>query len=158
MKNKLSTILTAIFCSLFFTITLSADNTKNTESNGVKQQTESIDKRISLGLTAAEKEDFLAEMRQMLNSIQGIMAGIGSNDRSLIIKRARYSGNRMARETPESVKKKTPAEFKQLGGPTHMKFEELAVRAEDDDMDELAALTGDLMKNCLACHAMFKVE
>ena len=152
MKNKLSIILTAAFCSLLFTISLSADNAE------VKQSTNSIDKRISLGLTAAEKEDFLAEMRQMLNSIQGIMEGIGSNDRSLIIKRARYSGNRMARETPESVKKKTPAEFKQLGGPTHMKFEELAVRAEDDDMDELAALTGDLMKNCLACHAMFKVE
>ncbi len=37
-----------------------------------------------------------------------------------------------------------------------MKFEELAVRAEDDEMSELAALSADLMKNCLACHALFK--
>ena len=118
----------------------------------------SLDKRQSLGLTAAEKADFLAEMRQMLTSIQGIMDGIGTNNRALIIKSARYSGNRMARETPQSVKKKTPATFKQLGGPTHMKFEELAVRAEDDEMTELAALTADLMKNCLACHSMFKVD
>ena len=64
----------------------------------------------------------------------------------------------MARETPQSVKKKTPPDFKKIGGPTHMKFEELAVRAEDDEMSELAALSADLMKNCLACHALFKVD
>ena len=47
---------------------------------------------------------------------------------------------------------------REFSAPTHMKFEELAVRTEDDDMNELAALTGDQMKSCLACHAMFKVE
>jgi hypothetical protein len=94
----------------------------------------------------------------MLTSIQGIMQGIGSNNRELIIKSARYSGNRMARETPDSVKKKTLSSFKSLGGPTHMMFEELAIRAEDDDMETLAELTGTLMKNCLACHAKFKVN
>ena len=35
------------------------------------------DTRISLGLTDAERIEFLAEMRQMLASIQGIVAGIG---------------------------------------------------------------------------------
>jgi hypothetical protein len=119
---------------------------------------EAADKRISLGLTATEKAEFLAEMRQMLTSIQGIMTGIGTNDRDLIIKSARYSGNRMARATPESVKKKTPPSFKAIGGPTHLKFEELVIRAEDDEMDTLAQLTGELMKNCLACHATFKVD
>ncbi|MEE9445309.1 MAG: acetolactate decarboxylase [Cocleimonas sp.] len=119
---------------------------------------ESYDNRISLGFTAKEKGEFLTEMRQMLTSIQGIMTGIGANNRELIIKSAKYSGNRMARATPDSIKNKTPLSFKKIGGPTHMKFEELAIRAEDDDMDALAELTGDLMKNCLACHATFKVD
>lgn len=74
------------------------------------------------------------------------------------MKAARYSGNRMARATPESVKKKTPAAFKEIGGPTHMMFEEMVVRAESDDMESLTVLTGEIMKNCLACHAMFKVN
>ncbi len=116
------------------------------------------DKRISLGFTAEEKVEFLTEMRQMLTSIQGIMTGIGTEDRALIIKSARYSGNRMARATPDSIKKKTPVSFEEIGGPTHMMFEELVVRAADEDMDMLAEFTGDLMKNCLACHAAFKVD
>ena len=119
---------------------------------------ENHDKRISLGFTAQEKAEFLSEMRQMLTSIQGVMTGIGANNRELIIKSSKYSGNRMARETPDSVKKKTPLAFKKLGAPTHMKFEELAIRAEDDDMETLAELAGDLMKNCLACHETFKVD
>jgi cytochrome c556 len=39
-----------------------------------------------------------------------------------------------------------------------MMFEELAVRAETDDMDSLARDTADLMKQCLACHAAFRVR
>jgi len=116
------------------------------------------DKRISLGLTAAEKTEFLSEMRQMLASVQGIVAGIGAEDRELIIKSARYSGNRMARATPDSVRQKLPQAFKELGGPTHMMFEELVVRSETDDMDMLSEFTSQLMQQCLACHAMFKVD
>lgn len=116
------------------------------------------DQRTCLGLTVSEKAAFLGEMRQMLASIQGIMAGIGTRDRALIIQSARYSGNRMARETPASIKQKTPLSFKEIGGPTHMLFEEIVVRAVDDDMDMLAKLTGNLMKNCLACHAVFRVD
>lgn len=119
---------------------------------------ETKDKRMSLGLTESEKTEFLSEMRQMLTSIQRIITGIGEGDREQIIESARYSGNRMARETPESIKKKTPQSFKDIGGPTHMMFEELVVRAETDDMETLTAFTGELMKQCLACHAMFKAD
>lgn len=116
------------------------------------------DKRISLGFSELEKAQFLSEMRKMLASIQGVMAGIGAENRELIISSARYSGNRMARATPESIKKKTPQSFKDIGGPTHMMFEELVVRAETDDMNTLTSFAGELMKQCLACHAMFKVD
>lgn len=116
------------------------------------------DKRISLGLSEPEKAEFLGEMRQMLASIQGVIAGIGEEDRELIVTSARYSGNRMARETPESIKNKTPQMFKEIGGPTHMMFEELVIRAETDDMDSLTSFTGELMKQCLTCHALFKAD
>ena len=116
------------------------------------------DQRISLGFTPNEKAVFLIEMREMLNSIQGIIAGIGNNDPEQIIKAARYSGNRMARETPESIKQKTPKAFKEIGHPTHMMFEELVIRAESDDMESLTDFTGELMKNCIACHAIFKAS
>jgi len=97
-------------------------------------------------------------MRQMLASIQGVIAGIGENNPERIIQAARYSGNRMARETPDSIKAKTPSTFKEIGGPTHMMFEELVVRAETDDMETLTEFTGELMQQCIACHAMFKAN
>jgi hypothetical protein len=117
-----------------------------------------IDQRISLGFTEAEKAEFLIEMRQMLVSIQGVISGIGENNPEKIITAARHSGNRMARATPETIKAKTPQSFKEIGGPTHMMFEELAIRADTDDMESLTVLTGEIMQQCVACHAMFKVN
>jgi hypothetical protein len=117
-----------------------------------------LDTRIDLGLTAEERADFLAEMRVMLASIQGILAGIGADDRERIAEAARQSGNRMARATPETVRAKLPQAFRDLGGPTHMMFEELAIRAETDDMDSLASAAAVIMNQCLACHATFRVH
>jgi len=116
------------------------------------------DTRINLKLTPEERVEFLAEMRQMLGSIQGVMQGIGDTDRERIASAARQSGNRMARATPASVRAKLPQSFRDLGGPTHMMFEELAVRAETDDMDSLARDTANLMNQCMACHATFRVQ
>jgi len=116
------------------------------------------DNRISLNLTVLEKNEFLSEMRQMLVSIQGIVSGIGEEDRELIIRYARSSGNRMARSTPKSIREKLPQRFKIIGGPTHMMFEELAIRAETDDMDMITRQTGKLMKQCVSCHAIFKTD
>ena len=64
----------------------------------------------------------------------------------------------MARATPDAVRAKLPQAFRDLGGPTHMLFEELAVRAETDDMDSLARDAAQLMNQCLACHAAFRVH
>lgn len=116
------------------------------------------DLRHRLGLTPAERVEFFSEMRQMLASIQGIIAGIGAEDRTRIAEAARLSGNRMARATPASVTQKLPASFREIGGPTHMLFEEIAIRAETDDMSDLATLTGETMQQCLACHAMFRAD
>lgn len=116
------------------------------------------DQRRSLGLTAGERAQFLGEMRQMLVSVQGIVSGIAEADRVKIAVAARRSGNRMARATPDAVRARLPQAFKDIGGPTHMLFEELAIRAETDDMESLTAFTGELLQQCLACHAAFRAD
>lgn len=121
-------------------------------------QADAADPRQALGLTDAERIEFLAEMRQMLASVQGIVAGIGTEDREAIATAARLSGNRMARATPASVRAKLPQAFKELGGPTHQLFEEIAIRAETDDMADLAILTGRTLEQCLMCHAQFRAD
>lgn len=144
MKKHSTIILFLLLC--LFTSVVSAENDSE------------IDSRINLNFTESEKNEFLSEMRQMLASIQGIVSGIGREDRELIVRSARYSGNRMARNTPESIRQKLPQSFKEIGGPTHLMFEELVIRAETDDMDTLTEFTGELMRQCLACHAMFKID
>jgi len=116
------------------------------------------DGRYNLGLTADEKVQFLSEMRQMLSSIQGVLAGIAEEDREAIKQAARLSGNRMARATPQSVRARLPQDFRELGGPTHLMFEELVIRADTDEMEDLTAFTAELMHNCLACHARYRVD
>lgn len=122
------------------------------------QAAEVIDERKSLGLTPAEKAEFLAEMQQMLGSIQGVIQGIADDDPAKIIKAAKISGNQMARATPDSVRAKLDDEFRSIGGPTHMMFEELVIRAETDPADELLRFTANIMNNCMACHAKYKVN
>lgn len=116
------------------------------------------DNRTELVMSAAERAEFLAEMRKMLGSVQAIMQGIGDANREQIAAAARLSGNTMARATPDRVRNKLPAAFKEMGGPTHMMFEELAIRAETDEMDMLARDAGKLMQQCMACHAAFRVH
>lgn len=116
------------------------------------------DSRVDLKLTPEERAEFLAEMQNMLGSVQGVLLGIGSGDRELIAASARTSGNQMARATPDSVRAKLPQSFRDLGGPTHLDFEELAIRAETDEFDALARFTGELMHRCMACHAAFRVR
>lgn len=119
---------------------------------------ESPDPRQNLGFTAEEKAVFLEDMRHMLGSVQQIMQGIAADDRDMIVAAAKRSGNRMARNTPASIRAKVPAEFQAIGGPMHMTFEEIAVRAESDPLDEITALTAEAMNRCLACHARFRVD
>lgn len=118
----------------------------------------SPDPRQNLQLTPSEQAEFLSEMRNMLFSIQQILEGIGTSDRDKIAEAAKLSGNRMARATPASVRAKMPQSFRDIGGPTHMMFEELAMRADSDEMDMLASDAGKLMMQCLACHAKFRVH
>jgi len=127
-------------------------------TTGLRAEDQPTDTRINLHLTAEERVHFLGEMRGMLSSIQGVIAGIGDEDREKIAAAAKYSGGRMGRATPDSIRKKLPQAFREMGHPTHMMFEELAIRSETDDMDMLASFTGQLMQQCIACHAAFRAH
>jgi cytochrome c556 len=116
------------------------------------------DPRISLGMTPEERAEFLSEMRQMLGSIQGILQGIASENRKMIADSASLSGNRMARATPDALRNRLPQTFKAIGGPTHLLFEELVIRAETDDMDMLLQHTTGIMGQCMSCHAQFRAD
>jgi hypothetical protein len=93
---------------------------------------------------------FLADMRDTLASIHRVLQGIGSSDRAQITAAARRTGNSMARATPASIRARIPQSFRDIGGPTHQMFEELAIRAETDDVVGLQTAIDSLDQSAFA--------
>ena len=115
------------------------------------------DERTTIELDAIERDFVLSEMRVFLQSIQEITYGLANDDMDLIATSAKKSGRNAQASTPPSLGGKLPPAFKKLGFNTHMRFDELALDADQlgDNEHTLTQLSA-LLKNCVSCHASFK--
>lgn len=123
---------------------------------GAPRSESSTDTRQRITLPRAQRDKILAEMRQMLGSIRGILHGLAANDMPTIEKAARVSG--MERAADPELKKRVPEGFLKFGLQTHQGFDRLADKAKaggtrDDIIKEMAALTN----NCVGCHGAYRV-
>ncbi len=117
----------------------------------------SSDTRELIQLTAAEKDIVLAEMRIFLTSTQQIIKGISEGDMELVARQAKKSGKAAQAEIPASLAKKLPAPFKKLGSDTHMKFDQIAMDAEDlGDSEHALSQLSVLLQNCTSCHEIYR--
>ena len=120
---------------------------------------ESTDSRASILLDAEEMDIVLAEMRMFLESTQQIIKGANENDMKLVAEVARKVGKTAQGTIPATLREKLPIEFKQLGSETHVKFDQLAMDAEDlEDSSLVLEQLSVLMQNCISCHAAFRLE
>lgn len=120
---------------------------------------ESADGRTTILLEASERNLVLAEMRAFLTSVQKITQGIAEDNMELVAEYARKSGKAAQGEVPGTLVGKLPLQFKKLGGDTHAKFDQLAMDADDlGDRDQALEQLSTLMKNCVACHATYRID
>jgi len=64
-----------------------------------------------------------------------------------------------AHDGPAGLRQKLPPEFKHLGHATHTGFDDLARDAASMADPSLALKQlGQLMSNCVSCHATFRIE
>ena len=78
---------------------------------------------------------------------------------TLVADAARKSGKTAQAEVPGSLVGKLPLPFKKLGGDTHMKFDQLAMDAEDlGDAEHALQQLSTLMNNCVSCHAAYRID
>ncbi len=117
------------------------------------------DGRTVLRLTADERAMILEEMRQFLNGIQKMTAGLGDQDMQATADAARNMGQKMMREVPPALRAKLPQDFRQLGATVHGSFDQIALDAEtlQDVSYTLNQLSGTL-KNCVSCHALYQIQ
>lgn len=117
------------------------------------------DGRVAILLEAAERDLVLAEMRAFLESAQGIVSGAVRGDMQAVAEHARRVGAAAQGEVPAALVGKLPLGFKRLGFDTHARFDELALDAETlGDPEHTLEQLGELMQNCVACHAAYRLE
>lgn len=118
-----------------------------------------VDGRLAIQLDDHERQLVLSEMRAFLESVQQIMHGISDNDMKLVATSASSVGLASQQAVPGSLIGKLPLSFKKLGRDTHAKFDELALDAgQFGDSGHSLSQLGNLMQNCVACHAAYRFE
>ena len=117
------------------------------------------DGRTEILLAPEERVHILAEMRQLLKAVDGIVRGLGEStpDRSVIETAARSVGANMAADVEATIMLKLPLPFKQLGMSIHQDMDALAdavVRGETPQqiLQRLSSMTA----RCTACHEMYR--
>lgn len=123
------------------------------------QTTTGSDGRTAILLNEEEKDLVLTEMRTMLGSVQGIVAGLSEEQPAKVRESARTSGMAIAGAVPPSLMAKLPLEFKSLGMGVHRGFDTISAAVEQEETaDMILTRLGDQLNNCVACHSMYRLQ
>jgi len=117
------------------------------------------DGRTAILLAPGERDLVLAEMRAFLASTQTILVSATNGDLGAAATAARQVGAKAQQGVPASLMGKLPIGFKTLGLDTHRRFDQLALNAEElGDPGQTLQELGELMANCVGCHAAFRID
>jgi hypothetical protein len=118
-----------------------------------------LEQRKAIALNAEEAAHIRLEMRLFLSSAQKIVTAAAHNDMKVVAEAATEAGMAAAHEVPPGLRAKLPLEFKKLGHATHTGFDDLARDAASMADPNLAMKQlGQVMSNCVSCHAAFRIE
>ncbi len=126
----------------------------------IKGQTQmTADNRVAVMLAPEEREFVLAEMRMLLEGVQGITAGVAANDMQQISSSARRIGMASAADVNPQLMMKLPLAFKQQGMSVHKQFDQLADMADSGaSANELLTMLSEQLSSCVACHSIYTLE
>jgi len=115
-----------------------------------------VDKRIAINLSAAEKNQILAEMREFLHGFHGIHLAMSRQDMKNVALTARPMGALLDR-IPSSMKERLPEEFTQLAIAMNEAFHAVANEAEDKgDISKTHENLAEVMTYCSGCHDTYR--
>jgi len=116
------------------------------------------DGRTNVVLTKDERNLILDEMRAFLVSVQNISQAITEKDMDKVVTLAHKAGMAAEAGTPGSLLQKLPIGMKKLGFDTRGKFDEISASAKETKDPAVARKQLDnLMNNCTACHAIYRL-
>lgn len=116
------------------------------------------DGRKPLIMTPQMAQHQLANMRDHLEAIEGVVAGLSSKDFKAIQASAkRLASSPEMNQMCEHMGMNTPG-FTKMGLALHKSGDELVAAAEKKDFDLVVSKLGATLKTCTACHSAFKQE
>ena len=120
------------------------------------------DARTAIQLAPAERTFILKEMRQLLQTIHGIVMGLSdqnqSRGRTQAAAAARSGGMEMAADANPALMLKLPLPFKQIGISVHEDFDKLAdAITEGTTSQQILHQLSSITSRCTACHEMFQL-
>jgi len=115
--------------------------------------------RQAVRLTPEQSAFVRNEMRGFLVALQGMNEGLARQDFEYVARMARQSGHEVTVGAPPGLGKAFPEGFRELGSATHKTFDQIAIDAlEIGDAQLTAEQIAGLMRNCIECHAAYRIE
>lgn len=121
--------------------------------------TKGSDGRVEILLAPVERDQILAEMRQLLKAVDGIVRGLAEpqTDRTSMEEAARAAGMAMAADTEAAIMAKLPLPFKQVGMSIHKDMDALAdAILRQETPQQILQRLSSLTARCTACHDMYR--
>ena len=121
--------------------------------------TKGSDGRTEILLAPAERDRILAEMRQLLKGVDGVVRGLGESqvDRQSMNEAARAVGMKTAASTEPAIVTKLPLPFKQLGMSIHKDMDALAdAIGQNETPQQILQRLSSMTARCTACHDMYR--
>ncbi len=113
--------------------------------------------RTLIAVSPEERKYVLKEMRMMLESLQGIMMAMESNDAESLAEAAGTSGNVRVATLPPSLMSKAPKDFRVMARGAHQGFSRIEAAAKAGaDKNKIISLLGELLGECTACHDTYR--
>jgi cytochrome c556 len=117
------------------------------------------DGRTEILLAPIERDQILAEMRQLLKAVDGVVRGLGESQPDLQAMQgvARAAGMEMAADVDPAIMAKLPLPFKQMGMSIHKDMDALAdAVVRDETAQQILQRLSSMTARCTACHEMYR--
>ena len=125
----------------------------------VTPEAQPVDRRQRIVVPPAARERVLAEMRAMLESVNGVLRALATGDLAAGEKAARASGLATAADVEPEVKRALPPQFLSLGMQTHRGFDRVAEELRAGAAREaIVASLAEVTSLCVACHAAYRLD
>lgn len=121
--------------------------------------TKGSDGRTEILVAPAERDQILAEMRQLLKAVDGVIRELGESEPDLkrMESAARAGGMHMAEDVEPALMVKLPLPFKQMGMSIHKDMDALAdAILQNETPQQILQRLSSMTARCTACHDMYR--